>query len=377
MSGGARSIAGVETSILALVDRFERGPLDRADRVLGPGVLEERFGPADPSSPGGLALRQFFRNGGREALIARVDDRRRGPNSAGPASPTERWGEALDRLEGDFQLLAIPGVYALGQRAEVEVVYRRALELCERRRAFLLIDPPAGVTASDLAGNALPATLQHANAALYFPTVHVDEPPGTQAPPNIGASGTVAGIMARTDTARGVWKAPAGREASLRGASPASEVDDAETALLAAAGVNALRTVSGAGPVVWGARTTAGSNAASSEWKYVPVRRFALFLEESVERGLQWAASEPNAEPLWIQVRQGVSAFLQDLYRNGAFAGQKPSDAWFVKCDAETMTQQDRERGILNVLIGFAPLKPAEFVMLKLALKAGVAGPAS
>jgi phage tail sheath protein FI len=136
-------------------------------------------------------------------------------------------------------------------------------------------------------------------------------------------------------------------------------------------GINCLRTLPVYGNVVWGSRTLHGQNDRGSEWKYVPVRRMALFLEESLYRGTQWVVFEPNDEPLWAQIRLNIGAFLQGLFRQGAFQGRTPREAYFVKCDRETTTQADINLGIVNILIGFAPLKPAEFVVIKIQQIAG------
>jgi phage tail sheath protein FI len=146
---------------------------------------------------------------------------------------------------------------------------------------------------------------------------------------------------------------------------------DAENGQINPIGINALRTFPIVGTVVWGGRTLRGSDVVADDYKYLPVRRFALFLEESLFRGLKFAVFEPNAEPLWSQIRLNVNAFLNGLFRQGAFAGATPRDAYFVKCDAETTTQNDINLGVVNVLVGFAPLKPAEFVIIQIQQIAG------
>ena len=171
--------------------------------------------------------------------------------------------------------------------------------------------------------------------------------------------------MARTDGARGVWKAPAGIEAGIAGAAGISvPLTDAENGDLNPLGINCLRTFPVIGPVVWGARTLRGADVLADEYKYVPVRRLALFLEETLFRNTQWVVFEPNDEPLWAQIRTSIGAFMQDLFRQGAFQGSSPRDAYFVRCDGETTTQYDIDRGIVNIIVGFAPLKPAEFVVV-------------
>ncbi|HJV09845.1 MAG TPA: phage tail sheath C-terminal domain-containing protein, partial [Acidimicrobiales bacterium] len=185
-------------------------------------------------------------------------------------------------------------------------------------------------------------------------------------------AGAVAGVLARFDVLRGVWTAPAGVEATLRGVDALEvAVNDAGSGVLNPLGVNCLRTFAGAGPVVWGARTTAG---ADSEWKYVNVRRMACFLEHSLGRGMQWALFEPNDERLWVRIRAEAGAFLDGLFRDGALRGSTPRDAYLVKCDGDTTTQDDVDQGVVNVVVGFAPLRPAEFVTLRLRLPAGTDG---
>jgi phage tail sheath protein FI len=169
-----------------------------------------------------------------------------------------------------------------------------------------------------------------------------------------------------------VWKAPAGSEASVSGASGlVITMSDPENGQLNPRAINCLRTLPVYGTVVWGARTLHGDNDRGSEWKYVPVRRTALFIEESLYRGTQWVVFEPNDEPLWAQIRLNVGAFMQNLFRQGAFQGRTPREAYFVKCDRETTTQNDINLGIVNIHVGFAPLKPAEFVVLRIQQIAG------
>ena len=209
------------------------------------------------------------------------------------------------------------------------------------------------------------------HSAVFYPSI-VYSDAGIKR--TIGPSGMIAGLIARIDSNRGVWKAPAGVEADLRNALDLDvNLTDAENGVLNQLGVNCLR-VFPSGFVNWGARTLAGSDDEGSEWKYIPVRRLALFLEESLYRGLKWAVFEPNDEPLWAQIRMNVNAFMMSLFRRGAFQGSTPDQAFFVKCDGETTTQDDRNRGIVNVEVGFAPLKPAEFVIIQIRQMAGQLG---
>jgi phage tail sheath protein FI len=272
-----------------------------------------------------------------------------------------------------FNILCIPaaaGLPATGMQAVVSA----AEAYCRERRAFMIVDIPAaiddpGAMQAFLATN---ATLRDRNAAIYFPRPRIPDPLNGFRLRNVGASGTMAGVYAATDTARGVWKAPAGTEARLRGVSELAYVlTDGENGLLNPLGIDALRNFAVYGNVAWGARTLDGADQQASEWKYIPVRRLALYLEESLYRGTKWVVFEPNDEPLWAQIRLNVGAFMHDLFVRGAFQGQSPRDAYLVKCDAETTTQNDIDNGIVNIVVGFAPLKPAEFVILKIQQIAG------
>jgi phage tail sheath protein FI len=182
----------------------------------------------------------------------------------------------------------------------------------------------------------------------------------------------MAGIMSRTDAQRGVWKAPAGTEATLSGVTELTyKMTDGENGKLNPLGINCLRSFTVYGNVAWGARTMEGADQLASEWKYLPVRRMALFIEESLYRGTQWVVFEPNDEPLWAQIRLNVGAFMNNLFRQGAFQGKTPKEAYLVKCDKETTTQNDINLGIVNIIVGFQPLKPAEFVIIKIQQLAG------
>ena len=210
------------------------------------------------------------------------------------------------------------------------------------------------------------------NAAIYYPWVLQTDSLQAGAVRAFPPCGFVAGVFARTDATRGVWKAPAGSDASVNGAVGLElAMSDAENGQLNSLGINCLRSLPVYGNVVWGARTLHGHNDRGSEWKYVPVRRTALFIEESLFRGTQWVVFEPNDEPLWAQIRLNVGSFMNTLFRQGAFQGASARQAYFVKCDSETTTQNDIDRGIVNILVGFAPLKPAEFVIIQLQQIAG------
>jgi phage tail sheath protein FI len=217
------------------------------------------------------------------------------------------------------------------------------------------------------------STIDARNAALYFPRVIQADPQRDGQLDIFVPCGLVAGIMARTDVRRGVWKAPAGiDDGGINGIQGLQvNLTDNENGTLNPIGINCLRAFPIIGRVVWGARTLRGADQLADEYKYVPIRRLALFIEESLYRGLQWVVFEPNDEPLWAQIRLNVGAFMQNLFRQGAFQGKSPREAYFVKCDRETNPQYDIDRGIVNIHVGFAPLKPAEFVIIKLQQIAG------
>jgi hypothetical protein len=282
-------------------------------------------------------------------------------------------GGVFDRLDAldAFNLLVVPGETTPGVVATLQAY-------CRKRRAFCIIDCAATATVDSVRAQAAAASAGPGpmNSALFFPWITALDPLAGGQPRNFPPGGFVAGIYARTDSARGVWKAPAGTEAGVRGATGLAVVlRDDENGVLNPLAVNCLRRFPAPGIVVWGSRTLDGTDARASEWKYVPVRRTALYIEESLVRGTQWAVFEPNGEPLWAQLRLNVGAFMNHLFRQGAFQGQTPRDAFFVKCDRETTTQSDILNGIANVWVGFAPLKPAEFVVIKIALKVGQAAP--
>lgn len=278
-----------------------------------------------------------------------------------------------------FNILCIPP-FQLGIDVDTST-WTAAMTYCEERRAMLIIDPPSNSPApswqepsdvTDSSNGIGSLNLRSKNAAIFFPQVRIADPLQENRLNDFAPCGVIAGIFARTDANRGVWKAPAGIEASLTGVRALSyKMTDGENGQLNPLGVNCLRTFPVIGNVLWGARTLEGADRLASQWKYIPVRRLALFIEESLYRGTQWVVFEPNDEPLWAQIRLNVGAFMQGLFRQGAFQGSSPREAYFVKCNSETTTQDDIDRGIVNILVGFAPLKPAEFVIIKISQISG------
>jgi phage tail sheath protein FI len=492
--GGSRTVVGVATSITAFVGAASRGPADVPVTIFSFTDFERTFGGLWRSSGLGYAVRDFYQNGGGEALIVRLvhgavsatlelDGLKLeaiGPGAWGNAlqvevsHPADDDPDAIDVAAGQGQGITVgdlcslvvregdpdgggleetyfnvtvadgparvsavlstsrlvrvsepdtdlptsrpavtgdgdpakfaggddggpleeadylpladsasPGINALLQAdlfnllcippptPESDVtdqVWRAAKSLCFRQRAFLIVDPPRISDLTSVQSVATAMAGQDArNAALYFPRIRVSDPLRGGAIGEFAACGAIAGVYARTDGSRGVWKAPAGVDAALSGvAGLASTLTDDENGLLNPKGINVLRTFRGTGSVVWGARTMRGSDSLADEYKYVPVRRLALFLEETLYRSTQWVVFEPNDGPLWAQIRASLNAFMQDMFRRGAFQGATPREAFFVRCDADTTNQYDIDRGIVNILVGFAPLKPAEFVVISI-----------
>jgi phage tail sheath protein FI len=274
-----------------------------------------------------------------------------------------------------FNLLVLPGITDA-------TVLAAATAYAERKRAFLIVDSPstwlvdkqASDPDSPLSGiDLLPVT---PNGAVYYPWLSATDPV-TGLASTVPPSGFVAGIFAKEDANRGVWKAPAGLETTLLGTTGVTlsgVMTDPQQGALNGQGINCLRQFPSLPPVVYGARTLAYRDLAlQNQWGYVPVRRMALFLEQSLYSNLTWAVFEPNDTPLWNALTQEVGAFMLGLFRQGAFAGTSPSDAFLVVCDNTTTTQAQIDQGIVNILVGFAPLKPAEFVIVQISQLTGQA----
>lgn len=275
-----------------------------------------------------------------------------------------------------FNILCIPATMILPDAAAAQVA-TDAIALCTQRRAMYLLDAPQADKNRDTLPEIMAwldanAALRSRNAALYFPRADIADPLNGFRARQVAPSGTVAGLWARTDGARGVWKAPAGTEASLSGVQKLEyKLTDPENGVLNPLAINCLRTFPVYGPVCWGARTLYGADQMADDYKYIPIRRLALFIEESLFRGTQWVVFEPNDTPLWAQIRLNVGAFMQTLFRQGAFQGSTPQQAYYVQCDATTNPQATIDLGIVNIQVGFAPLKPAEFVVITIQQIAG------
>jgi phage tail sheath protein FI len=338
---------------------------------------ENTFGGLDPFFPMSYAVYLFFLNGGTQALVVRTgvtgDATYQGsplPSRPVPiGDPASKTG-IYALLKADiFNILCLP--------VDPEATYDRSailsevMEFCVKQRAMHIVDPPSawsklGRLDANTVVHTNPALAAPSeNAAIYYPNLIVFE--STGAAHCIGPCGAIAGVWARNDAHRGVWTAPAGPEAVIQGVADfTAAVHDDECGVLNPIAVNALRIFPEIGPVIWGARTTKGADRLSDQWKYVPVRRTALFIEESLDRGTKWAIFEPNGEALWAALRFTVESFMLDLFRQGAFQGHTASEAFLVRCDASNNPQSSIDRGVVNILVGFAPLKPAEFVLFNI-----------
>jgi len=325
---------------------------------------------ANTDTPPATAIPRYF-VGDHDASVDPVASVQGGND--GPAITTDQpYIDALQRLNSidDVSIICIPGI---GSPAVVS----EGMNYCQNRPlsdCFFIGDMSQDVDevneAHIFVSNLSP---KNSYGAVYMPWLRALDPNGGAEPIALPPSGYIAGLYAKTDARRGVWKAPAGTEAAVAGATGlVANLTDVEHGLLNPDpyNVNVIRQFAASGRVIWGART----QTTDAEWRYVPVRRMAIFLRVSIYRGIQWAVFEPNDEPLWTQLKLNITSFMMPLYRQGAFQGSSADQAFFVKCDSETTTQDDINNGIVNVLVGFAPLKPAEFIVVKISQKAGQSG---
>ncbi|MGE0669107.1 MAG: phage tail sheath family protein [Sphingomonadales bacterium] len=348
-----RPVPGAATGVCAFVGAFSHGPTGKAAPVSGLIEFERDFGGAHGLGEAPQAVSRFFVNGGRDAVLVRTP-------SNSPASLEDGLGVLAAASADSFDLLCVPDAAHVGD--QVVALYEKALSVCARHRATLLVDPPPGL-ADDAAAVAWlrdAAPLRSPDAALYYPRLRLDT--GADAGP--GAS--VAGIIARFGRERGVWKAPAGPGAAITGASLDVAVSARRQELLNPQGINVIRAMGSAGPLVWGSRTL----SLQPEWRHLAVRRTVLYLERSLRQGLEWTAREPNDEPLWDGMRASADGFLEDMWRAGALMGRTPRDAWFVQCGRHTTTDVDIAQGAINMVVGFAPVRPGDFLTFRLALNA-------
>lgn len=359
-SSGVKAIADVSTSITLFIGMARQGDLNHPTNIRRFDQFEQIFG--GDLSYGEMAqqVKQFFFNGGKEAIVVRI-----GSEAGGTPELTDyesAFGSVVSGVES-FNLLVLPRGF--GQTDDQrQQLWGTASVFCQHQRAFLIVDPrsdwqTAADAAAGVAAMRTGAVTDH--AGLYWPRIV-----SAYSALPIDPAGTVAGIISRIDVQRGVWKAPAGRSASVVGVTGLEHlISSSDISITNPQGVNTLRQLPG-GVMIWGARTMAGfENSGENDYKYIPVRRAALFIEESLTRGLGFGLIEQNEEALWAQIRSVAGAFMQKLFRQGAFLGDKASDAWFVRCDSSTTSQSDIDRGRVNLMVGFAPMRPAEFVVLK------------
>jgi len=362
---GATSAVVIERATNAAAD---------ATTYLQLGVLEqgiESLGVAITRPFANTAATPRYLIGLHDASIAAVASVQLGTDGAAIINDTP-YSSALNLLDtvNDVSLISIPGVSSPS-------LFGDTINYCENRSlsdCFVIGEMPLDVdTVGEAQSFVSSVSPKNSYGALYMPWLLMNDPTGVSSEPiAVPPSGFVAGLYAKTDNRRGVWKAPAGVSVGIAGATGLSvELTDVQQGLLNPTPyhVNVIRQFAAAGRVLWGARTI----TSDTEWNYIPVRRMAILLRVSIYRGIQWAVFEPNDEPLWAQLRLNISSFMMTLYRRGAFQGATPDDAFFVKVDSETTTQADIDAGIVNIQIGFAPLKPAEFVMVQLSQKAGQA----
>ena len=350
---GARPIAGVSTATAGFVG-VAALPYEYGSAVLITSwrAFTDTFGRYSDDTPWlAPAVQSFFANGGQRCYVVNVED-----HNSLCAGLT-----ALEQVD-DVGIVCIPG-------ATTYEVQSAMIAHCEAAGdRFCILDSIAGADAATVRAQRSRLASEKGFAALYYPwmvmaveTADGDGNPVTETKP-VPPSGAVAGVYARIDGERGVFKAPA--NAVISGAVVLERsITQNEQALLNPEGVNCILSFPGRGILVWGARTIAPPG---SEWKYVNVRRFLLYLEASIDKGTRWAVFEPNGEPLWSQVAGLVSNFLYAEWRKGALRGVKPEEAFFVRCDRSTMTQDDLDNGRLVIEIGVAAVRPAEFVVFRI-----------
>ena len=363
-SSGTHPIAGAPTGIAAFVGWAAQGPTDGAILVHSWLEFEQQFGGFDPRFYLGYAVSHFFANGGQQAYVVRLAS-----DGTPAASAAVMTGVHLLDAVPIFNLLAVPGEADPGLIAQLQAY-------CAGRKAFLIADSAVDSTFATLQ-NGPDSRITGAdaiNSAFYFPWLNVMDAQQNLTRP-FPPSGFVAGIYAATDAARGVWQAPAGITAPITGAlDPVVKLTDAENAVLNPHAVNCIRILPRFGDVVWGARTLAGGDQAASDWTYVPVRRLALYIETSVHDGTKWATFEPNDAQLWSELNHSIGAFMQALFAQGAFKGQSAAETYFVQCDAQNNPPSGVDQGIVNIAIGFAPVRPAEFIIIQIQQIAGQTG---
>jgi phage tail sheath protein FI len=363
--GDTHPIAGAPTGIAAFVGWAAQGPTDSAILLRSWSDFQQQFGGFDPRFYLGYAVSHFFANGGQQAYVVRLASDGSGGSTVAASAAVMAGVHLLDAVP-IFNLLAVPGEADPGLIAQLQAY-------CAGRKAFLIADSAVDSTFATLQNGPDSRMIgtNAINAAFYFPWLNA-----LDAQQNIARSfppsGFVAGLYAATDASLGVWRSPAGLRANLTGQSgPVLDLTDPQIGALSARAINCIRHMAQFGDVVWGDRTLGGSDQAGSQWKYVSVRRLALYIEQSLSSGTQWVVFEPNNAQLWTQLRSSVGAFMQTLFVQGAFQGSTPAQAYFVRCDAENNPQASIDQGVVNIQVGFAPLYPAEFIVIQIQQLAG------
>lgn len=361
------SIAGVSTSVTAFVGPTLKGPTKSPPKLLTSFIDFERIygGLGDLSFDPPLnhvahAVREFFAEGGTQLYVARVKGK---SAKTAPSPPDYAPAFALLAEIADVAIVAAPGHTALPGATAVGIAQQLVAHAEQLRYRFAVLDSPAGQSVADV--QTYKSQFNSKSAAMYYPWV-VTANPISSGELMLPPSGFVCGIYARNDANRGVCKAPANLvvQTALRFERALTVADQS---ILNPAGINCLRTFPGVGNAVWGARTTS-SNA---DWKYVPVSRYLAYLERSIDFGTHWVVFEPNGEPLWSRMRDLISNFLLNEWRQGALLGSKASEAFLVKCDRTTMTQNDLDNGRLICLVGVAVVRPAEFIIFRIGQNTG------
>jgi hypothetical protein len=369
-----KEFEGVPTAVAAFVGLFREGPLNEAIKVNSVSEFQSLFGGPDVQSEAVHGVRNFFANGGQTAHVVRIEKSVLDQPDMGAVigSPTDRVGLHALELADIFNILCFPDLFHANMHDNLVLketyteILTATLQFCEKHRAFFILDPPAGISAPQdmltfLTQNEL---FRHANGALYFPRILILDPMDNTQLRNTAPSGSLAGMYARMDEAHGVWKAPAGTDVPLHNAADlAYHLTEDEINTLNPQGINCLRELANQGILCWGARTLLSSDP---EWQYISVRRLALFIEESIYRGTQWAVFEPNGEVTWQRIRQAVREFLYRIFRQGAFPGSQSEEGYYVNCDNQTTRPADIQNGILNIDVGIAPVNPGEFINIRI-----------
>jgi len=360
---GAKPIEGVSTSTVGFIGMAEKGEENMPILITNWGQFVDKFGRYSAQKPYlAPAVYGFFANGGGRCYAVKVKNNAEDGDYVGTdEGPGQRTGLQCFNEIDEVNIVCIPGITS-------DTVQKAMITHCENMKdRFCILDSEKEADMDAIKAQKENVVSGKGYSALYYPwikvaieTIENDKVKLIQ--DFIPPSGYIAGIYARSDTERGVHKAPANE--IIRGALKIElPITKGEQDILNPLGINCIRAFSGRGIRVWGARTTASDTL----WKYVNVRRLFLFLEESIEEGTQWVVFEPNDEKLWARVKQSVTQFLTRVWKDGALMGSTAEEAFFVKCDRTTMTQDDIDNGRLIVLIGVAPVKPAEFVVFRIA----------